>query len=170
MTTNHHRYDSTIYAELEEDLNQLKWFECSVEEVESRSRRKNTRAISSAVTATTALNDGSFKSAKYSTLERERVDSISSNYSKINQLTIHHRMPIPKKSTVAAVSVRESQSSVQLSTFTSINTNHNRSDQHSRLCQFSEKDAPPVFYRSSGTRSLTHSESNLRCISRHTYI
>ncbi|KAL7070539.1 hypothetical protein ACQ4LE_010207 [Meloidogyne hapla] len=224
MTTNHHRYDSTIYAELEEDLNQLKWFECSVEisnvlitlnsstsilvylifsskyrlifkslfglskrqkfnrvalttamaarrvvelslipeEVESRSRRKNTRAISSAVTATTALNDGSFKSAKYSTLERERVDSISSNYSKINQLTIHHRMPIPKKSTVAAVSVRESQSSVQLSTFTSINTNHNRSDQHSRLCQFSEKDAPPVFYRSSGTRSLTHSESNLR--------
>nr|CAD2199118.1 unnamed protein product [Meloidogyne enterolobii] len=138
------------------------------EEVESRSRRKNTTAVTTAVTSTTALNEGSFKSAKYSTFERERVDSQSKNSTlKLNnQLTCGYKRAAPtcKRPIVAAFSVRESQSSVQLSTFTSIKTNQRGTDYHSRQRHLIEKDTPPVLYRSSRTlsRSLTNSESNLR--------
>nr|CAD2157865.1 unnamed protein product [Meloidogyne enterolobii] len=95
------------------------------EEVESRSRRKNTTAVTTAVTSTTALNEGSFKSAKYSTFERERFDSLSSKNSALklnNQLTCGYKRAAPtcKRPIVAAFSVRESQSSVQLSAFASI--------------------------------------------------
>nr|CAD2182161.1 unnamed protein product [Meloidogyne enterolobii] len=141
------------------------------EEVESRSRRKNTTAVTTAVTSTTALNEGSFKSAKYSTFERERFDSLSSKNSTLklnNQLTSGYKRAAPssKRPTVAAFSVRESQSSVQLSAFASIKTNQRGIDYHSRQRHFIEKDTPPVLYRSNRTlsRSLTNSESNLRLL------
>nr|CAD2180261.1 unnamed protein product [Meloidogyne enterolobii] len=140
------------------------------EEVESRSRRKNTTAVTTVVTSTTALNEGSFKSAKYSTFERERVDSLS-KYSTLklnNQPTYSYKRAAPacKRPTVAAFSVRESQSSVQLSAFSSIKTNQRGTDYHSRQHHFIEKDTPPVLYRSNRTlsRSLTNSESNLRLL------
>uniref|UniRef100_A0A914L2X5 G-protein coupled receptors family 1 profile domain-containing protein n=1 Tax=Meloidogyne incognita TaxID=6306 RepID=A0A914L2X5_MELIC len=141
------------------------------EEVESRSRRKNTTAVTTAVTSTTALNEGSFKSAKYSTFERERFDSLSSKNSALklnNQLTCGYKRAAPtcKRPIVAAFSVRESQSSVQLSAFASIKTSQRGTDYHSRQRHFIEKDIPPVLYRSNRTlsRSLTNSESNLRLL------
>ncbi|KAF7632384.1 G_PROTEIN_RECEP_F1_2 domain-containing protein [Meloidogyne graminicola] len=145
------------------------------EEVESRSRRKNTKATTTDATITTPLNEGSFKSATYSI--RERFDSQSSNYSTIsstmNRLsggykktdcsTLSPNPHLSKQKPRKAV-MYESQSTVQFTNLASVtisNTNHCDSNHH-RLSHYTQKETPSVLYHSNGTKSLTNSESNLR--------